>query len=82
MKLDGVSSGRAADCVLQVIGKSMKFVWYWRNGVYLEPFYPDRMAFMILTLWEIFCFVEQATAEVLDAVVSGMTKNCLMPHLI
>jgi len=51
--------------------------WYWRNGVYLEPFYPDRMAFMILTLCEIFCFVEKATAEVLDEVVSGVAKMIL-----
>ena len=42
MKLDGVSSGRAADCVLWVIGKLMKFVgtgetvYIWNHSIQIE----------------------------------------------
>ena len=73
--LDVDSRGGAADSVLGVSTKSIKFVGTGEMVKDLEPFHPDRMASRILGLGNVVSLVEKPAAEVSDAEASATTKN-------
>ena len=76
-KLDGDTRGGACLSIKAVTGKPIKFIGTGEKLGDLEPFYPDRMASLILGMGDVLTLIEKAQEVVSEEQAKALQKKML-----